>query len=193
MAKIGITIADIRAGALDLLPAQILRRTASEDRRPAARVRFSYLLVAYDLWSSSISATPSPSFISSISAPSSPARSTPTPRRSVGRAGPRPRRGAEADHPEGRRAEPDRPAPGCRFRTRCPYAFERCSEGEPAMREVLPGHHVVCHLRARCRSPRSHKAQRFQCRLEVRRREPERAGRRSHLPLVTNPKGRANG
>jgi oligopeptide/dipeptide ABC transporter ATP-binding protein len=39
------------------------------------------------------------------------------------------------------------PPAGCRFHTRCPYAFARCSQDEPAMREVLPGHHVACHLR----------------------------------------------
>jgi len=39
------------------------------------------------------------------------------------------------------------PPPGCRFHTRCPYAFERCSKEEPEIREVLPGHHVACHLR----------------------------------------------
>ncbi len=42
---------------------------------------------------------------------------------------------------------PINPPAGCRFHTRCPYAFERCSTEEPAMREVLPGHHVACHLR----------------------------------------------
>src|ERR1700737_126807 len=37
------------------------------------------------------------------------------------------------------------PPPGCRFHTRCPYAFERCSKEEPEIREILPGHHVACH------------------------------------------------
>src|SRR5713101_3398390 len=42
---------------------------------------------------------------------------------------------------------PINPPSGCRFHTRCPYAFERCSTEEPAMREVLPNHQVACHLR----------------------------------------------
>jgi oligopeptide/dipeptide ABC transporter ATP-binding protein len=42
---------------------------------------------------------------------------------------------------------PINPPAGCRFHTRCPYAFARCSQEEPQMREVLPGHHVACHLR----------------------------------------------
>ena len=42
---------------------------------------------------------------------------------------------------------PINPPSGCRFHTRCPYAFARCSQEEPQMREVLPGHHVACHLR----------------------------------------------
>jgi oligopeptide/dipeptide ABC transporter ATP-binding protein len=41
---------------------------------------------------------------------------------------------------------PINPPSGCRFHTSCPYAFTRCSKEEPEMREVLPGHHVACHL-----------------------------------------------
>jgi oligopeptide/dipeptide ABC transporter ATP-binding protein len=39
------------------------------------------------------------------------------------------------------------PPTGCRFHTRCPYAFDRCSKEEPEMRETLPAHYVACHLR----------------------------------------------
>jgi oligopeptide/dipeptide ABC transporter ATP-binding protein len=39
------------------------------------------------------------------------------------------------------------PPSGCRFHTRCPYAFDRCSAEEPKMREVTPGHFAACHLR----------------------------------------------
>jgi peptide/nickel transport system ATP-binding protein len=35
---------------------------------------------------------------------------------------------------------------GCRFHTRCPYAFERCRTEEPALREVAIGHLAACHL-----------------------------------------------
>jgi len=36
---------------------------------------------------------------------------------------------------------------GCRFHTRCPYAFDRCRVEEPVLKEPLPGHWVSCHLR----------------------------------------------
>ena len=40
----------------------------------------------------------------------------------------------------------DLPA-GCRFHTRCPYAFDRCRHEEPKLAEVTPAHFVACHLR----------------------------------------------
>jgi oligopeptide/dipeptide ABC transporter ATP-binding protein len=42
---------------------------------------------------------------------------------------------------------PINPPSGCRFHTRCPYAFDRCRTEEPAMRELRPGHFAACHLR----------------------------------------------
>ena len=42
---------------------------------------------------------------------------------------------------------PTNPPPGCRFHTRCPYAFDRCREEEPQMKELRPGHFAACHLR----------------------------------------------
>ena len=42
---------------------------------------------------------------------------------------------------------PVNPPQGCRFHTRCPYAFERCRVEVPAMREVAPGQIAACHLR----------------------------------------------
>ncbi len=38
------------------------------------------------------------------------------------------------------------PVGGCRFRDRCPYAFARCAEEEPPMRELASGHRAACHL-----------------------------------------------
>jgi peptide/nickel transport system ATP-binding protein len=52
--------------------------------------------------------------------------------------------GAETD-----RGEPPKvidPAPGCRFRFRCPLAVARCHEETPWAVPLLPGHDVACHV-----------------------------------------------
>jgi peptide/nickel transport system ATP-binding protein len=40
------------------------------------------------------------------------------------------------------------PAPGCRFAPRCRYVMSVCTEREPLLREIAPGHRMACHLGA---------------------------------------------
>jgi peptide/nickel transport system ATP-binding protein len=40
------------------------------------------------------------------------------------------------------------PAPGCRFAPRCSRAMSICTEQEPVLREIAPGHRMACHLGA---------------------------------------------
>jgi peptide/nickel transport system ATP-binding protein len=40
------------------------------------------------------------------------------------------------------------PAPGCRFAPRCNQAMSVCTEREPLLREIAPGHRMACHLGA---------------------------------------------
>lgn len=39
-------------------------------------------------------------------------------------------------------------ATGCRFRTRCAQAVPSCTDTDPALRPVAPGHHAACVLAA---------------------------------------------
>ncbi|MDF1520969.1 MAG: ABC transporter ATP-binding protein [Brevefilum sp.] len=48
--------------------------------------------------------------------------------------------------PKGEIPNPINPPPGCRFHPRCPYAQAICSEEEPLLRELRPGHEVACHF-----------------------------------------------
>lgn len=38
------------------------------------------------------------------------------------------------------------PLEGCRFRTRCPHAQDRCAVEEPQVREIRPGQYAACHF-----------------------------------------------
>lgn len=47
---------------------------------------------------------------------------------------------------EGDIPSPIDPPMGCRFASRCPQCFARCTEEAPLFKEVKPGHFVACHL-----------------------------------------------
>lgn len=58
---------------------------------------------------------------------------------------PDPHRRRTQPMPEGEIPNPINPPSGCRFHPRCPHATPECSQAEPALRELRPGHQVACH------------------------------------------------
>ena len=42
--------------------------------------------------------------------------------------------------------DPSRPPSGCRFHPRCPYAFDRCTDEEPPLVELVPNRAAACWL-----------------------------------------------
>jgi oligopeptide/dipeptide ABC transporter ATP-binding protein len=67
---------------------------------------------------------------------------------------PDPERRLEGGGLQGEIPSPIAPPSGCRFRTRCPVAIERCATEEPEMTAFGAGHTAACHVaRAELRRP----------------------------------------
>lgn len=56
--------------------------------------------------------------------------------------------GGELQILEGDIPSPINPPKGCKFHTRCKYAFDKCRIHEPIFEEIEPNHFVACHLRS---------------------------------------------
>ncbi|NMC84461.1 MAG: ABC transporter ATP-binding protein [Anaerolineaceae bacterium] len=59
---------------------------------------------------------------------------------------PDPKRRRTTKMPEGEIPNPINPPTGCHFHPRCPLAQAICSQKEPEIRELRPGHTVACHF-----------------------------------------------